>query len=229
MQSKVFEELVHFIHNNPSKNLPYHNNRHMLGVCRIAHDIMTADCFATTSDRDVVTVAAMLHDYGHTGGAQADSVNIANAIAGLEQFWETHPNTAEWLGPYKPVIEDLIRVTEYPFVREPKTYAEKVLRDADLLYACMSLDTDVIMEGLRLEIINRMRVSSTNYAYPFQTGTINNPTFTHEQMLVAQREFASKAMLYTTAGQRYWNFYAPLYLELLENAAHSAIKTKAHN
>jgi hypothetical protein len=73
-------------------------------------------------------IAAMFHDFNHSGGEQLDSVNISRALTGVSTFFKEFCGTG-----YPHLIHICIKCTEYPFVVEPCTIEQRIIRDADLM------------------------------------------------------------------------------------------------
>ena len=124
----------HFVKtNNPSKDLPYHNWYHALCVVKSCYNgaqhynlsmpVMRALC-----------VAALWHDYGHSGGKHADSYNIIAANRAYLNFHlslvssETRDYDSDLAH-----VPGIIRITEYPYVNSPVSIEQKIMRDADLM------------------------------------------------------------------------------------------------
>lgn len=176
--------------NNLSGNQPYHNNKHMYGVAVIADYLYRTEVAGDMCRVDHVhlIVAALMHDYGHSGGVQDDSVNIRHATSAIQHMYirgSVH-------------IKQMIAITEYPFKHEPSSISEKCLRDADLLYATLSGDPRIIMEGLRAELAVA-RAEEIDYL----------------AMVEGQRTFMSSVRLYTSVGQRLFDRFTPSYLDSL--------------
>lgn len=113
----------------------YHNWHHT--CCMIVN---VSEAYAYTKERDrqewdlkeyrSLILAAAMHDIGHTGGHESDTINVARAIALASDFIRYARLDSQ---VDKALVISLIRVTEFPFVFEPKTELEKIIRDADLL------------------------------------------------------------------------------------------------
>ncbi len=144
---------------NPSATAPYHNNLHQATVALTAQFIVETKGEKHLSLAAVenlgwpifvdapLFIAGLFHDYGHSGGALEDHINIARATAIVQNF----NIQSGWMNE----ILSLIAVTEYPFIREPKTGARKALRDADLVCALLLTPTMYFQQyvmGLRAEM-----------------------------------------------------------------------------
>jgi hypothetical protein len=195
--------LLKDLEDNPSKDAPYHNNYHMVLMSRIAvvilNDITTIPDIVIDHEWAtlVVMTAGMLHDYAHTAGKSKDSTNILRAYIHAESFIDNCP--IPFPDRMKELVLDAIRCTEYPFVIEPKNYIERVIRDADILYAAVSGSSETIMEHLRSEI----EVSHGN-------------AITYREILDNQKLFLESATLFTRAGKLMWDTHAPQYFKDME-------------
>lgn len=195
--------LFEFLESNPAKGLPYHNNRHMKGVFAIASQILVRETdqvkvYAETMVPLLFTT--LLHDYGHSGGNKPDAENIAIAIDALGVAIDECPHKLP--EDLYGVVRDAILCTEFPFKYEPSNLLEKIMRDADILYATMENDPTVIMEGLRKEV----QVSQ-------------NKKIGYLEMYENQVNFASNAKFYTDAGRTMWEENSTRFLEQMEDYA----------
>lgn len=173
-----------FLENNPSKDLPYHNNEHMFGVWDNALFILE---HTEVADKDylrlVLLFASLLHDYDHSGGTEVDSVNIERAIAGLEQCVKECP-----LALPKGLLHDAsvaIRSTEYPYTCLPANATERILRDADVLYVMLHHKPIKVLKGLRSEM-----------------EVCKGSTISDEDLYVQQRSFLSAMDIHTEVGKQ---------------------------
>lgn len=174
---RIFEMVEHFyspfervkhpdlvtFRRNPSANAPYHNNLHQATVALTARFILetggskelslkAVEDLGVPRHKDWPTViAGLFHDYAHSGGALDDHLNIARATS-VVQGLDIHPEIMN-------EVLSLIAVTEYPFIREPKTEGEKALRDADLACALLltpSMYFQQYIMGLRTEMVVKL-------------------------------------------------------------------------
>lgn len=171
--------------NNPSGELPYHNNQHLFHVARIANQLLNAETTPTVRDEIVLIVACLFHDFNHSGGVQPDSENIHNAIMALDQFAFTDIGL-QVLKNHGMLqqVKELIKLTQFPSERNPDTLMGLCIRDADMLYSFCSVGIDAVVTGLRKE----MAVT---------TGVLTPPLDYMEQ----QRKFINSLTMFTGAGQ----------------------------
>lgn len=187
--SNVESLALEYLKTNPSANAPYHNNAHMQKVASIAgalwqHEQVEFE-FDSIWAETVLMLAALFHDYGHSQGKESDSVNVSRARGCAKIFVSEHVPTMS-VSALK-VLDAAIECTEYPFIIAPRNKLEEVLRDADLLYATVSGDPSIIMEGLRKEI----EVS------------LDRPV-SYEEMAKGQVEFLGQQTMFTATAREYW-------------------------
>ena len=135
---------------NHAQNLrhPYHNFRHMCHVLWLCFDACVFYRFDLTKrERRNLLVAALFHDFDHTGKAGPDDVNIGRAIAGLEQYLAPE-DEAEG-----DKIKALIRASEYSYKLSMTEVglAGQILRDADLSQALSVAWIQQVVFGLATE------------------------------------------------------------------------------
>lgn len=115
--------------------LPYHNLGHIGNVLFLCHDAcmyyldqrVGKNFLLNERQMRNLLIAAIFHDFDHTGEGNDDWKNIRFAIAALNQY--ILPKDA----PYFEEIADLIRATKYPYddTAEELSLSAKILRDAD--------------------------------------------------------------------------------------------------
>ena len=116
--------------NNKSKYLPYHNNFHAEMVCGYA--LLIADNLKLSNDDTyLLAIAALFHDFNHTGSGKDDDKNIEIAVNAFIDF-----NNKELFltaREMKFVIE-CIKATRFPYLTDGANLnnAQKCLRDADI-------------------------------------------------------------------------------------------------
>jgi hypothetical protein len=126
-------DLAHYLRSVffSARNLynPYHNFRHIFHVLWLCHDA----CLHykhNLSKRQIrnLFIAALFHDFDHTGRLGNDDINIELAIRGLKKW--IAPEDADHLDQ----IIELIKATQYPYVvpEEALELPGQILRDADM-------------------------------------------------------------------------------------------------
>lgn len=131
-----------FVKFNPSNNLPYHNKYH--AECMVKNCYEGAQYYNLPWDttRNLL-LAAIYHDFGHTGGEEPDSENIRRALHhGLFSIRKEVPK----------ILIDCILCTEYPFTVEPYTIEQRIIRDADLMQFRFGDWQEMLFTSLRKEI-----------------------------------------------------------------------------
>ena len=127
---------------------PYHNFRHMFHVlwlcyqaCFFYHDKMTR------REMRNLLIAAMFHDFDHSGLVGDDDLNILKAVRGLER------HILEEDKAHLPDIELLIQTTEYPYKTSPVPVglSAQIIRDADLSQALSVAWVQQVVFGLATE------------------------------------------------------------------------------
>jgi HD superfamily phosphodiesterase len=128
--------------------LPYHNMRHMLHVMWNTYNGAMFYKIGGRTLRNML-IAALFHDFGHTGNTVDDSINIAIAIAGLEH------NLLPEDVPYRSEITSYIKATEMPsstIDNAEENLPKLILRDADLSYTLEDVWIQPVNFGLNFEM-----------------------------------------------------------------------------
>lgn len=110
---------------------PYHNWHHCAVVALSAIEA-ARESHVPESKQRLLLLAALYHDYDHTGEPQkADILNIVRAVSG-SQFWlgvkEPSLSRAE-----KNEIVNIIAATEATHSHKPRSALESIIIDADVL------------------------------------------------------------------------------------------------
>jgi len=107
---------------------PYHNFRHMLHVTRLCYLACEFYAKALTKRkmRDLL-IAAMFHDFDHTGKAGPDSVNIERALLALGKYLLPEDRV------YSGEIQSFVQLSQYPYLlsSDKVGHSAQILRDAD--------------------------------------------------------------------------------------------------
>lgn len=118
-------------------NKPYHNFRHMMHVVYMCHEALryyskTENPFDKATARTLL-IAAMFHDFDHTGLAGNDDLNIELAVRGFRKHVAGIDNFKNRVDE----VERLMRWTEFPHMVRSSAISQvgRVLRDADVSQA----------------------------------------------------------------------------------------------
>ncbi len=134
-------------------NNPYHGVRHSLHVLWLCHDAIVfyeravpVPPFSKRTARDLM-IAALFHDWDHTGSTLNDRVNIMRALAAVDRHLLPEDK------PHADSIKNLIRHTEFPYAvpSEKLPFAHSVLRDADRMQGLNPVWIQQVLFGLALE------------------------------------------------------------------------------
>lgn len=148
---------------NKSNFLPYHNFYHSTCVFLNCYE---GAYYSNLDDEEIrgLCAAALLHDFGHSGGKLVDSENIKIALNGLKtaNLYASSKMMGLSEKSMKIAIES-ISITQYPFLRNPSTQSESIIRDADLMQPYENWDSKLINQyvGLKEEIEIQRGVSYT--------------------------------------------------------------------
>jgi HD superfamily phosphodiesterase len=116
--------------NNNSKN-HYHNNKHMLDVFKnsmILFDEYKDEYELNSIDKICLGLAALFHDYNHSGGKLKDDENIEIALDELKKYLSIIDKKNLYNN-----IKKIIKVTEFPHKDVDLDILQKIIRDADTM------------------------------------------------------------------------------------------------
>lgn len=177
-ESTYYGDLVYYfklVLKAPNSNLPYHNVRHMLHVMWEAHDGALYEKLNKQDTRNLL-IAALFHDYDHSGRKGDDSINIQNAISNLKKY--IHVDDVKNIDE----ITKYIRCTQYPYTEEEFDNKYLILRDADQSQTFSPTWIQSILYGLGSELdMNYNQMLSmqvpylTNLKFHTEWGLINLP------------------------------------------------------
>jgi 5'-deoxynucleotidase YfbR-like HD superfamily hydrolase len=135
----------------PNVHHSYHNLGHTLHVARVCYEGLE---FYNNTNKKVdaagarnLLIAALFHDYDHTGMSGPDSANIERAISGLNKHILDRDR------PAFTEISGIIRATQFPYSALPEnsSLAHRLIRDADLTQGLDYSWIGSIAEGLGAE------------------------------------------------------------------------------
>ena len=148
----ILIKAINFINisNGSSNHLQYHNIDHLFSVFQMCFEIVH---YNKIYDYDVnykleLYIAALFHDYAHSGGKLTDSENIINALDGVMLFHKANPEFD------LNIVIQIIKATEYPYTIDESDFTlfeQKIIRDADMCYLFQPLSIVKLYSGLRSE------------------------------------------------------------------------------
>jgi len=152
---------------NAGNDLPYHNLYH-------AHCVLL-NCYEggmhlrlSEDELRGLCAGALFHDFNHFGGILPDDKNIKAALEGLKiaQRYALSRHLGLSAQSFE-VAETVIRVTQYPYIIEPTTVPEQIIRDADLMQAYEEVPKEQLKQflGLKSELeVKGNKISIADFA-----------------------------------------------------------------
>ncbi|QRE00072.1 hypothetical protein [Burkholderia phage BCSR5] len=140
---------------------PYHNVGHMMLVAFHAISAFMhgpKEQFSLRTSNNLM-VAALMHDFNHSGGVTSDERNIDSAVTFVREYMPRYLTNSARSDYDVETVVDLIKCTWFDgkqFPVEPVTYSQKCLRDADLMMLYTPAGRQVLI-GL-YEEMNRKRM-----------------------------------------------------------------------
>ena len=91
---KLYRQLEYYLKdvllNNDSNKLPYHNLNHTLCVLKNCY-YLSLEYTIDPDDKRLLCIAALYHDFGHSGGLFTDDWNVKAAIEHFENISKENP------------------------------------------------------------------------------------------------------------------------------------------
>lgn len=196
IRSLVLEEIVEYVASPQfDTHLSYHNTWHCARTALRAWELAMLE--REVEGVALLIVACLFHDFGHTG-KRPDSNNIEIAVNGMRGCQAVQDRFSQ---PEIRGIEQLIRVTEFPFVHEPNTPFECIIRDADLMEGFEPFHIQAILYDLRKELVGVQ-------------GEIGI-----KEAVRLQEKFVASVEMYTEAGNTIWERTKPFTIESMRRHA----------
>ena len=129
-------------------NHPYHNFRHLCHILYLCYQAcLYYEGKMTPRQMRNLLIAALFHDFGHSGQVSPDNINIGRSIAALKNYLKPEDQTEF------EEISNLIKATEFPYTipDDEVSLAGQIIRDADLSQALSSSWIQQVVFGLATE------------------------------------------------------------------------------
>lgn len=127
----IFDNAKKYITKNNDTENYYHNNEHLLNVFKKSMTLFDEykDEYKLNSvDKICLGLAALFHDYAHSGGKLKDDENVEIALDELKKYLVIIDK------PYLyNTINKIIKVTEFPHKDVDLDILQKIIRDADTM------------------------------------------------------------------------------------------------
>lgn len=172
MSKKLFEIAKSYIIKYNKNDNPYHNNEHMIEVFNNSMMLFNEYKIVynlTEDDRLELGIAALFHDFNHSGGKLSDSQNIEIAINELLKFTKDNNINKHYYN-----IKEIILATKFPHEDIKLLNTQKIIRDADTMGGIIDGWENVI-KSLSNEI-----GKDTKDFIPIQIGFLNSISFNTE-------------------------------------------------
>jgi hypothetical protein len=127
----IFKQAKTYILENNLVENDYHNNEHMINVFNNTITLFNHykdECELTQENKLCLGLAALFHDFNHSGGELTDKENIELALVALKDFLDT----INKLDLYDD-IKNIIITTEFPHLDIDLDILQKIIRDADTM------------------------------------------------------------------------------------------------
>ena len=145
---QIFDDVKKYISENNKTENAYHNNKHMIDVFNNAmtlFDEYQKEHKLTENDKLNLGLAALFHDFNHSGGKLKDDENIEIALGELKKWLDATDNS----NLYK-AVKKIIIATEFPHKDINTDILQKIIRDADTMGG-ISEDWSNIVKSLAKE------------------------------------------------------------------------------
>ncbi len=144
----TFDDVKKYISENNKTENAYHNNKHMIDVFNNAMVLFKEyqkEYDLNLNDKLHLGLAALFHDFNHSGGKLKDDENIELALTGLKDYLDKATLTSSLLSklsdPYNfsnisnlyNDIKHIITSTEFPHKDIQLDILQKIIRDADTM------------------------------------------------------------------------------------------------
>jgi len=138
----------YYLTHNTTFDNPYHNLNHTLAMMQLIIKYYHLYFGIRSNDQENLLVAAIFHDFNHSGGKFSDDINIENAISGFNDFM----SKLDIEESRKEHIRNIIRSTQFPYTKEAYYIDGLLLRECDNLVCFFDDFFTQVLFGLKSEM-----------------------------------------------------------------------------
>jgi len=127
----IFNDVKDYISKHNKTKNAYHNNKHMIDVFNNSmtlFDEYQEEYELTENDKLHLGLAALFHDFNHSGGKLKDNENIELTLTALKEYLDS-TNKSELYDDVKHIII----ATEFPHKDINTDILQQIIRDADTM------------------------------------------------------------------------------------------------
>ena len=138
LNNNIFDDAKDYISKHNKTDNAYHNNKHMIDVfnnsmtlfneCLFIDERYKKEFNLTPNDQLNLGLAALFHDFNHSGGKLKDDENIELALIALKEYLDL-TNKSDLYNDVKHIII----ATEFPHKDIKLDILQKIIRDADTM------------------------------------------------------------------------------------------------
>lgn len=132
MKTARIKKAIDYLYNNKAEHA-YHNNEHMLLVYHNVERITNSLPDMSYTGKELLCIAALFHDFNHSGGKLTDAENIKIAVEAFKEYVSTKDDYYS-IRDVSFVVK-LIEATQFPHITTVATenIFTDVIQDADVL------------------------------------------------------------------------------------------------
>jgi len=127
----IFTDVKKYLSQNNKVENHYHNNKHMMNVfdnCMTLFNEYEEEYDLKSTDKLCLGLAALFHDYGHSGGKLKDDENIEIALTKIKKYLDMIDKSN-----LCKEVSRIVKATEFPHKDIKLDILQKIIRDADTM------------------------------------------------------------------------------------------------
>lgn len=128
MNNRIEDTMKYVFANNKAKH-PYHNTAHCVQVYNNVVEICQTLPELSKKEVELLSIAALFHDFNHSGGKLTDDKNVEIALKEFKKY----AVSKDFLEVDISFVQRVIEATQYPYVDIKQDIFTDIIRDADML------------------------------------------------------------------------------------------------